>query len=145
MKYQKKGTYKKISNEQRVDLFRMVRLFLKNQVYKKNIPVTKVAQMLKINYSTAKTILRIYRLEKRLLRKNRDKNIALQIEGKQNEENLFENQLKKMECQSLKNFEQVLEFQALFLEITRLCKEMLRNKLMLHYMYSLLVINYLYK
>ena len=42
------------------------------KVYVKDIIIKDAAAQLKINYSTAKTILRVFRKEKRLERKNKE-------------------------------------------------------------------------
>jgi hypothetical protein len=58
----KKCNYKKISNEIRQKLIEMV--------YLNDCLLKDAAGILNINYSTAKTILRIFRIEKRILKKN---------------------------------------------------------------------------
>lgn len=58
----KKSSYRKINNENRQKLIEMV--------YLKDFLLKDAAKMLNINYSTAKTILRIFRMEKRISKKN---------------------------------------------------------------------------
>jgi hypothetical protein len=54
--------YKRIANETRERLVQLV--------YEENMSVKDAAKIFKMNYSTAKTIIRIYRIEKRALKKN---------------------------------------------------------------------------
>ena len=68
MKYKKKGIYQTITDEQRVKLLKLVRILVK-KVHIEKIPIKKVAGILKMNYSTAKSILRLFRIEKRILRR----------------------------------------------------------------------------
>ena len=68
MKYKKKGIYQTITDEQRVKLLKLVR-FLVKKVHVEKIHIKKVAGILEMNYSTAKSILRLFRLEKRILRR----------------------------------------------------------------------------
>jgi len=68
MKYKKKGIYQTITDEQRVKLLKLVRILVK-KVHIEKIPIKKVAGILKMNYSTAKYILRLFRIEKRILRR----------------------------------------------------------------------------
>ena len=65
----KKSQYKKISNKVRQALIEMVDFYL-IKVYLKDYLLKDAANILGVNYSTAKTILRIFRLEKRIEKKN---------------------------------------------------------------------------
>jgi hypothetical protein len=80
----KKTSYKKINNETRQRLIDMVRLEIEYQVSTSNYLLKDAAKILDINYSTAKTIIRIFRLENRKEKKNADeerlmKNLLHQI------------------------------------------------------------------
>lgn len=71
-RYRKKSHYRKINNETRQKLIELVKKFLINyfQVYLKDFLLKDAAKLLNINYSTAKTIVRIFRYEKRISKKN---------------------------------------------------------------------------
>jgi hypothetical protein len=64
-----KSKYNKVSNEARQKLVEMV--------YLQDYLLKDAAKILKINYSTAKTILRIFRKEKRLNKKNADDELEI--------------------------------------------------------------------
>jgi transposase len=61
-KIRKTKNYKRIANETRERLVHLV--------YEENMSIKDAAKFFKMNYSTAKTIIRIYRIEKRALKKN---------------------------------------------------------------------------
>lgn len=61
-KKRKKSSYTKINNETRLKLLEMV--------YVQNQHLKEAARVLGVNYSTAKTILRVFRVEKRIEKKN---------------------------------------------------------------------------
>jgi len=65
----KKTSYKKINNETRQKLIDMV-FVVNQQVSSSNYLLKDAAKILDINYSTAKTIVRIFRLENRKEKKN---------------------------------------------------------------------------
>ena len=67
----KKSNYCKVSNEARQKLIELV--------YLKEYLLKDAAKALNINYSTAKTILRIFRLEKRVEKKNADEDKDLKL------------------------------------------------------------------
>lgn len=61
--------YQRVNNEKRVMLLKLVRKYI-NQVKEDGHPLKEAAKLLDINYSTAKTILRVYRNENRILKKS---------------------------------------------------------------------------
>lgn len=61
-KFTSKKKYKKINNSTRRKLIELI--------INKNVQLKEASKLLCINYSTAKTILRIYRLEKRIEKKS---------------------------------------------------------------------------
>jgi hypothetical protein len=65
----KGGIYSKVDNRTRMMLLKMVK--------EEGISLKSAANVLKINYSTAKTILRVFRLENRILKKSSYKKNAL--------------------------------------------------------------------
>jgi hypothetical protein len=68
--YHTKGCiYSKVDNQKRMMLLKMVR--------EEGTSLKNAASLLKINYSTAKTILRVFRLENRILKKSSYKKQSL--------------------------------------------------------------------
>lgn len=63
--------YKKVDNEKR--------LFLLTMIKEEGISLKEASKKLDINYSTAKTILRVYRLENRILKKSSLGNVPKKI------------------------------------------------------------------
>jgi hypothetical protein len=69
-KKRKQSTYNIISNSTRQHLIQMI--------FINNIQLKEAAKILGINYSTAKTILRVFRKEKRLMKKNKKGEIVIE-------------------------------------------------------------------
>ncbi len=84
-----KSNYNKVSNEARQQLVEMV--------YLQNYLLKDAAKILKINYSTAKTILRIFRTEKRLKKKNEDDELEIKTLIKNFKEDEINNCIGKIE------------------------------------------------
>jgi hypothetical protein len=61
-KSRQRTNYKRIANDSRISLIHLV--------YDKNMAIKEAADKLMMNYSTAKTIVRVYRLENRAMKKN---------------------------------------------------------------------------
>ncbi len=107
-KRRKKTSYKKISNETRQRLVEMVNFNFYLKVYMNDFLLKDAAKILNMNYSTAKTILRIFRIEKRIEKKNAEeekqlKNLVSKILTNSKEKNKEEGQM-----QIVKNLEFVI-------------------------------------
>lgn len=61
--------YQHVNNKTRVELYK--------KVHEENVPIRDAAKLLKIKYSTAKTIMRIFKIENRLLRLNKEKTVKI--------------------------------------------------------------------
>lgn len=93
--------YKKVTNEKRLKLLSLVR--------EESVSLKVAAKMLEINYSTAKTILRVFRLENRILKKSAHKRKprrtqSQSVESSNNETTYISNDLYKETEQFLDQF-----------------------------------------
>lgn len=84
---QKDNIYSKVDNEKRIQLLHLVK--------EKGKSLKEASQFLDINYSTAKTILRIYRIEKRILKKS-----SIVLSNQTESEGLPDNELFPISSQS---------------------------------------------
>lgn len=84
---QKDNIYSKVDNEKRIRLLHLVK--------EKGKSLKEASQILDINYSTAKTILRIYRIEKRILKKS-----SIVLNNQTESEGLLDNEMPPLSLQS---------------------------------------------
>ena len=89
----KKSTYKRVANEKRQELISLINEGMK---------MREAASRLDLNYSTAKTIFRIYRIEKRCVKKNAEEEGNLK---KILEKNSFDRVSQISKCKSQKKLQ----------------------------------------
>lgn len=102
----KEAIYDKIDNDKRLELLRLVR--------DEKRTLKEASEILKINYSTAKTIIRVYRKEKRIFKKSALKNIdympEAQLFPQDNYSLHHQNQIQFQKSESQSKVEQNLIF-----------------------------------